>query len=44
MIYQDKMKMEDELKRQFESKLATDGKDKKDEINRNRKRSTIKVR
>ena len=38
------MKMEDELKRQFESKLTTDGKDKKDEINRNRKRSTIKVR
>ena len=38
------MKMDDELKRQYESKLTTDGKNKKDEVNRIRRRSTIKVR
>jgi hypothetical protein len=42
MIYMDKMKMEEEFKRQYELKLALEGKEKK-EADKKRKRSSITV-
>jgi hypothetical protein len=43
MIYNEKMKMEDEFKRHYEAKLASEGKDKKESESK-RRRSTFQVK